>query len=238
METDTHDHNPDYIHHKEGGIMQYLREIVFGVQDGMVSTLGAITGIAIGSQDTGTVVLAGVAIIAVESVSMAIGSYVSSHSEEKLKQRVISEEKEEIRDYPEYEREEMEALFKRDGWPDEFAKQMADHTSGNHQLLLKEMTYRELGINPHADKGSIGNGVAMFFAYAIGGLIPLTPYFVAPVQSALPISIAAGLVGLFVLGVVVARYTAQAWVHSGARLLLLGGVALAVGFVVGSVLGV
>ena len=73
--------NPAYIHHKESGFVATIKETVFGVEDGMVSTLGALTGIAAATQDPGMVLLAGFVVIAVESISMGVGSYVSSKSE-------------------------------------------------------------------------------------------------------------------------------------------------------------
>lgn len=234
MQRDHHDLNPHYIHHRENAFAKHIREIVFGVQDGMVSTLGAITGIAIGSGSTGTVILAGVAIIAVESVSMAIGSYVSSHSEEKLSERILEEEREEIAECPECEESEAQELFVRDGWPENLAVQMATAASKNHKLMLREMAYRELGVNPHKEQHSVKNGIAMFFAYIVGGLVPLAPYFFLPISNAMVISIPLALLGLFILGVIVARHTGQKWYTSGARLFIFGSIALAVGFLVGT----
>ena len=67
-----HHFNKDFIHHKKSNFASVLKEIVFGVEDGMVSTLGSITGIAVGSGNHSTVLLAGSVIIAVESISMGI----------------------------------------------------------------------------------------------------------------------------------------------------------------------
>lgn len=238
MQVQDHHNNPNYLHHHASGFLTNIREIVFGVQDGMVSTLGAVTGVAIGSASTPTVILAGLAIIAVESVSMAIGSYISSHSEGKLSERVIEEEREEIQDCPECEAIEAKELFMRDGWPEALAEQMAQAAEKDQKLMLREMAYRELGVNPHQKDGSIRDGVVMFFAYIVGGLVPLTPYFFLPIEQAMPISIPVALIGLFILGVIVARYTAQSWVRSGVRLLVFGSIALAVGYAVGILFGV
>ena len=70
----THEKNPNFLHHHpRSPISNALREVVFGVEDGMVSTLGALTGIAIGTQNHFAVVLSGFVIVAVESLSMGIG---------------------------------------------------------------------------------------------------------------------------------------------------------------------
>ena len=229
----------DYLHHKQSGIVDNIREIVFGVQDGMVSTLGAVTGVAVGTGNIPTIILAGVAIIAVESVSMAIGSYVSSDSEEKLSRRFLDEERQEINACIECEAMEAKDLFVRDGWPEALASDMAKAAEKNPKLMLKEMAYRELGINPHREHGgSIRNGITMFFAYIVGGSVPLAPYFFLPASVAMPISMPVTLVGLFILGVFVAKYTAQHWFRAGIKLLIFGGIALAVGYLVGTTLGI
>lgn len=234
MNGEQHTDTPHYLHHQKNVFSENIREIVFGVQDGMVSTLGAITGIALGSGSTGTVILAGIAIIAVESVSMAIGSYVSSHSEGKRTERVIDEEREEIAACIECEQTEAKDLFVRDGWPEALAMQMAEAAAREPRLMLREMTYRELGVNPHGKNTSVQNGFAMFTAYVFGGSIPLVPYFLLPIPLAMPLSIPATLAGLFLLGTAISRYTAEKWYASGTRLFLFGGIALAIGFLVGT----
>lgn len=211
-----------------------VREIVFGMEDGMVSTLGSITGIAIGSQDHYIVILAGCVIISVESISMGIGSYLSNRSEQDIDDARVHDEKKQIADRPEYEEEEMKAFFVRDGWPQELSAQMASAAATNPELMLTEMKYRELGIT-HMQQAvnPVHNAAAMFFAYIVGGLIPLFAYFILPVSYAMPISIVITLFGLFVLGGATTRFTKQSIWKAGLRMLVLGGLALAVGLLVG-----
>lgn len=69
-----------------------MREIVFGLEDSFVSTLGAVTGIAAGVQDTHIVILSGLVIVSVEAVSMSAGSYLSNKSATEAEQEVLHEE--------------------------------------------------------------------------------------------------------------------------------------------------
>lgn len=226
--------NPQFLHHEPHAKVANVREVVFGLEDGMVSTLGALTGIAVGSGDAAAVILAGVAIIAVESVSMGIGSYISNESEEKISERMIAEEKEEIAEHPRYEKKEMYELFVADGWPPELATRMTEAAAADKGLMLREMAYRELKVSPERPPRPSVSGVAMFFAYMAGGVVPLAPYFFAPLGGALLVSIPATLAGLFGLGVFVSRYTKEGWLKAGGHFLLFGGVALLVGFLVGT----
>ncbi len=222
-----------YNHQKNGSIGSTIREVVFGVEDGMVSTLGTITGIAIGSQDHFTVILAGLVIVSVESISMGVGSYLANRSERDVNQRRITEEKEEIHKYPEEEKDELENMFIRDGWSNKLAKDMSSEASQNNELMLIEMSYRELGISQLSSSKPIKNAVFMYFSYIIGGLLPLSAYFFLTVSQAMPVSIVVTLAGLFILGVATTKYTKASRFKSGMRILALGSIALIVGFAVG-----
>ncbi|MBL7045867.1 MAG: VIT1/CCC1 transporter family protein [Parcubacteria group bacterium] len=231
-----HRYNPKYIHHKGRGVVGNISQVVFGLQDGMVSTLGAITGVAIGSGEHYIVLLAGVAIISVESVSMGVGEYISSRSEKKVMERILAEEREEIKKYPEEEHSELEDLFVRDGWPKELSKTMANTARENPELMLAEMAYRELNIASSELEHPVRNGAFMFFAYIGGGLIPLLAYFFLPISNAILISVPMTLVALFVLGAGLTKYTKQSWLKNGLHMFVFGGAALAIGLVVGVVM--
>lgn len=230
-------HNPAFIHHQQSPVMGVLSEVIFGIEDGMVSTLGSITGIAIGSNSHTTVVLAGVVIIAVESISMGIGSYLSNRSQEEVDERKIQEETEEISQYPHEERQELHHMYVRDGWSEKLASQMVNEASKNKQLMLREMMMRELKIAGDHESISVKGGLFMFVAYIVGGLIPLISYLVLPVREAMPLSIIITLIGLFVLGVSTTRFTKQPVVKSGLRVLVMGGIALIAGLAAGAWIG-
>lgn len=234
---DHHNYNPQFIHHSSTPFDGVVREFVFGMEDGMVSTLGALTGIAIGSNQQQTVILAGCVIIAVESISMGIGSYLSNRSEKEVESRKLQEEKSEIEQYPKEEHDELIALYRRDGWPEKLAGDMAHYVSQHPNLMLKEMAYRELGIQPSLTPSSVKGALMMFASYVVGGLIPLTAYILQPIHVAIPISVLFTLTGLFALGAFTTAFTKQPFLKSGLRMLLIGGVALVVGLVVGSVVG-
>ncbi|MFA6520427.1 MAG: VIT1/CCC1 transporter family protein [Candidatus Paceibacterota bacterium] len=229
--------NKNYIHHQKSSIANVLKEVVFGIEDGMVSTLGSITGIAIGSNNHSIVILAGIVIISVESISMGIGSYLSNISHEEMNKRKIEEEKEELRDFPEEEKEELYQMYLVNGWPKDLAREMSEAASKNETLILQEMTMHELNIPGDQESISIKGGVFMFFSYILGGVIPLLPYFILSTKDAIATSIVITLIGLFALGMGTAKFTKQPLLKASFRVLILGGIALAVGLVAGILLG-
>src|SRR3989344_561175 len=229
--------NKDYIHHQKSTLSNVLKEVVFGAEDGMVSTLGSITGIAIGSNNHSTVILAGVVIVAVESISMGIGSYLSNRSQEEVEERKIKEEKEELEKFPREEKEELLAIYLEEGWSEKLALEMSEEVSKNHNLMLKEMKIHELKIADGEDTVSVKGAISMFFAYILGGIIPLFAYFILPINNAIPFSITITLIGLFVLGMSTTKFTKQPLIKLGFKVLIMGGIALSAGLVAGVLLG-
>lgn len=228
-------HRKDFIHHQESKFSKGIREIVFGAEDGMVSTLGALTGIAIGTSDYFTIILAGLVIVAVESTGMSVGSFLSNKSVKEVNQRKLDEEREEIKKFPAEEKRELVGLFKIDGWPDELANQMAEAASQDSELMLKEMAYRELNITPDKQDNPLTNTLFMFFSYVFGGMIPVLPYFFMPISSALIVSIIITMAGLFGLGVLITKFTKRNWVKAGLEMLVLAGIAASIGYVIGRI---
>ena len=228
----------DFIHHQTSKISGSLREVVFGAEDGMVSTLGALTGIAIGTSSQFTVILAGVVIVAVESTGMSIGSYLSNKSVQKADDRKLLEEREEILNHPEAEKAELSELLVRDGWSPDLAQQMSEYAATDSELMLKEMAYRELDVTPNKNETPYTDAAFMFGTYIAGGIIPVLPYFFLPMSTAIVFSIVITLIGLFGLGALTAKFTKENWIKSGLQMLVLASLAAAIGYVIGRIANV
>lgn len=227
---------PDFIHHQPMPRVSLIREVIFGIEDGMVSTMGALTGIAVGSSNRFVVILSGLVLVAVEAVSMAVGSYLSSKSERAIDERKLHEERLELKQYPREEEKELVAMYVKDGWPEPLAVEMANAASKNKDLFLQEMAYRELKIIPEHNQAALPlqNGVAMGIAYIIGGAFPLLPYFFTlAVTAVIPYSIGATLVGLFAMGAYTTKYSRRQWWKAGLEMLALASAAAVIGYLVG-----
>jgi len=203
------------------------------MEDGMVSTLGALTGMAAGTMDQGTIIMAGIVVITVESISMGVGSYLSNQSILDLNQSRIKEEKKSIKNKLPEEKKELWQMLVEDGWPADLAEQMVMVAAKNKKLLFNEMLCRELGLKFFDSRNYKYSAWGMFIAYIVGGLVPLAAYFFFDWQRAFWISIGLTLFGLFLLGGVVAQYTKIRWYKNGMRMLLFGGLAMVCGLAAG-----
>jgi len=218
-------------------IRSTLRDAVFGTQDGLISTLGALTGIAEGTQSRDAVVIAGLVIIAVESLSMAAGSYLSSKSQREYLERLLREEEEAIRKNPEAERREIWQMYRARGYTDDEIAIIAKRLLGDPHLLLEDMAHKELGICPATLEQPLRNAIVMGLAYLIGGLIPVVPYVALPIHTAMLVSITGTLLALFVFGGLKGRLVKQVWWRSGLEMLAVAGLAALAGYVIGHVAG-
>ena len=212
-----------------------IRDAVFGTQDGLISTLGALTGIAAGTQSGEAVMIAGFVIIAVESLSMAAGSYLSSKSQREYLERILREEEEEIKNDPEKERQEIWEMYRSRGYADGEIEIIARRLLSNPKLLLEDMAHKELGISPSTLEEPLGNALVMGTAYVVGGMVPVLPYLVLPLAAAMPISITGTLLALFLFGGLKGRIVKQVWWQSGFEMLSVAGVAAFAGYLIGRV---
>ena len=220
-------------HGVSGAVRTKLRDAVFGTQDGLISTLGALTGIAAGTQNRDAVVVAGFVIIVVESLSMAAGSYLSSKSQRQYLERLLREEEEEIARDPEGERQEIWEMYRLRGYADAEIEIIAKRLMSNPKLLLEDMAHKELGISPETLEEPLGNALVMGTTYVLGGLVPVLPYLSLPIATAIPVSISGTLLALFLFGGLKGRIVKQVWWRSGLEMLSVAGVAALAGFAIG-----
>lgn len=214
-----------------------IRDAVFGTQDGLISTLGALTGIAVGTQDGRVVVLAGLVIIVVESLSMAAGSYLSSKSHREYLERLLREEHESILKNPEEERKELRQMYRARGYKEGEINLIEKRLFSNKLLLLEDMAHKELGITPQSFEEPVGNALVMGAAYVAGGLVPILPYWLLPVGAATPVSVVGALGSLFALGAVKGRLVRRSGWRSGVEMLAVAGMAAAAGYLIGRLAG-
>jgi predicted membrane protein (TIGR00267 family) len=214
-----------------------LRDAVFGIQDGLVSTLGALTGIAVGTQNRNAVAIAGLVIITVESLSMAAGSYLSSKSQKQLLERMLKDEEESIEKDPQGEKKEIWEMYRARHYTDKEIAMIEKRLFSDKKLLLEDMAHKELGICPRTLEEPGANAVVMGVSYVVGGMIPMVPYLIFSLPTALPVSVLVTVGTLFVFGGLKGMLVKQPWWRSGLEMLFVAGLAGAAGYFIGRLAG-
>jgi VIT1/CCC1 family predicted Fe2+/Mn2+ transporter len=215
-----------------------LRAAVFGVNDGLVSNASLILGVAGASSDARLVLLSGVAGLAAGAFAMAAGEYVSVRSQRELFEYQISLERDELKQYPEAEAQELALIYAAKGLPQRQATRLAKQIVADPEQALDTLAREELGLNP-AELGSpVGAAASSLLSFAAGAAVPLVPFLVWSGTRALYTSIGVTCVALFAIGATLSLFTGRSAWLSGGRMLVLGAVAGAVTFGVGRLFGV
>ncbi len=214
-----------------------LRAAVFGVNDGLISNTSLIMGVAGASGEPKIVLLAGVAGLLAGAFSMAAGEYISVRSQRELYEYQIALERDELEEYPEEEAEELALIYNARGIPLEQARQMGRDILKDPEHALDTLSREELGINPSDIGSPWGAALSSFSAFSIGGLVPLLPFLLSMGEHSVLVAAILAACALFVVGALLSLFTGRKAWQSGLRMLLIGGAAGGITYLVGSLLG-
>jgi VIT1/CCC1 family predicted Fe2+/Mn2+ transporter len=223
-------------HHRniQGGA---ARAAVFGLNDGLVSNVAIVLGMAGANAGAGVVRLAGLAGLVGGAFSMASGEYGSMKAQAELLEAELEMERVEIRRRPENERRELAAIYRSRGIEAGVADELATQMHRDPDLALETHAREELGIDPNELGSPVKAAASSFAAFALGALVPLTPWFVGSGDAATLASAIAGAVTAVVVGLVLSRFTGRSPVRTAARYFVLAALAAGVTFLIGNAVG-
>jgi VIT1/CCC1 family predicted Fe2+/Mn2+ transporter len=224
-------------HRSVGG--NALRAAVLGSNDGLVSNMSLVMGVAGAAVSNNTILLTGIAGLLAGAISMALGEWLSVQSSRELNQRQIDLETEELEVSPAEEKKELVLLYQAKGMNIEEAKKLAEKAFENPQTAIDAIITEELGIDKEELGGSAWEAaIASFVLFSIGAIIPLYPFMFLDGNNAILLSVASSVVGLFGIGAAITLLTGRSIIFSGLRQVSFGLVAAAVTYGIGSLIGV
>jgi VIT1/CCC1 family predicted Fe2+/Mn2+ transporter/rubrerythrin len=215
-----------------------LRAAIFGVNDGLVSNLALVMGVTGGTGERRFILLAGVAGLLAGAFSMGAGEYISVASQRELFQRELALEAEEIEAMPDEEANELALIYRAKGVGREEAEAMAARIMRDRTTALDTMAREELGLNPDELGSPWGVAASSFVSFAAGAVVPVLPWLVASGAAGLTASLVLSALALFLVGAGISLLTGRPLLQSGARQLLVGGLAAAATFGIGRLIGV
>ncbi len=225
-------------HTQEQG--RYVKSIVYGGLDGIITTFAVVSGVAGATLSIGVVLILGFANLVADGLSMAIGDFLSTRAENEYNQAERRREEWEVDNYPDGEKRELVEIYTEKGLPEADATQVVDILSGHKQAWVDIMMVEELGIVEESES-PWGNAVATFFSFGIFGFVPLLAYVVGRVVPAFeaamfPAAIVLTGITLFALGALKVKFTQRNWFLSGLQMLVVGGVAAFAAYGIGAAL--
>ncbi len=214
----------------------WLRPAVFGAMDGLVSNFALIAGVVGGTKgDSQVVVLTGLAGLAAGAFSMAAGEYTSVASQAEYTAKEIEIERLEIIAKPRAEQAELAQMYVDRGIDRHLAEQIAEQVHADPQLAVEVHAREELGVDPDNLPSPNVAAVSSFLSFAVGAALPVVPYLLG--ANALWPALIISLTALFGCGAIVSRVTTRTWWYGGIRQMVLGGLAAALTYFIGDLVG-
>ena len=210
-----------------------IREVVFGAQDGLLSTVALVTSVAATGAETVIVLVAGLATALAGMISMGTGSYLGSKAARDVQRAEVEREAREIEEHPAEELAELVVLYQMEGMTRERAERVAEEVAANRGLWLRTMVEKELGISVDVATSPLKDGLTMGVAFIVAAMVPIVPYFVLARSVAVPVSVVGALLGLFALGAGKGRLVNRSPVMQGLEVLGIGTAAAALAFALG-----
>ena len=238
-------HAPEWIaeaaKEEHGGAgSQYIGDLVYGGLDGIITTFAVVSGVAGAQLGTPVILILGLANLFADGFSMATGAYLSSRSEQEYYEREWLREAWEVEHFPDGERLELVEIYRGQGYSEADAQNLVEIQSRDPQHWVKAMMVNELGLLPDERKPLL-SGLATLLAFVLAGSITLLIYLfglfapIAP-EVAFPVSIALSGLALFGLGAAKVIITRMNAFRSGLEMLIVGGLAASVAYIVGVLL--
>lgn len=216
-----------------------LRAAVLGANDGLVSNLSLVMGVAGAAFSERTVLLTGLAGLVAGACSMAMGEWLSVQNARELYAKEIAAEADELEQVPDEEKEELALIYRAKGLSEAQAHSTARQVMSNRQTALDTLAREELGIDPDALGGSPwAAALASFGVFIVGAIVPVAPFFFVGGFMGVAASAAGSALALFAIGIATTLFTGRGAWFAGLRQVAVGLAAAAVTYGMGSLLGV
>lgn len=223
-------------HRSMGG--NALRAAILGANDGLVSNLSLVLGVAGAALGSHAILITGLAGLLAGACSMAMGEWLSVTSARESYQSQIATEVTELEQVPDEEQEELTLIYQAKGIPEAQAATLAKQLIANRATALDTMVREELGIDPGELGGSAWTAAASsFILFSIGAIFPVAPFVLLANSAAILASIVLSGVALVLIGVTTTLFTRRSAAFLGIRQLLVGFAAAGITFVIGHLIG-
>jgi vacuolar iron transporter family protein len=210
---------------------EVVRDIVIGMSDGLTVPFALAAGLSGAVDSTTVVITAGLAEIAAGSIAMGLGGYLAAKTDAEHYATERATEVQETVEIPEKEEEEVAAVFRSYGLPEETVATVVKAISSDQNRWVDFMMKFELGLEKPDPKRARRSAWTIAGSYVAGGAIPLAPYFfIRSIHFALMVSVIVTLLALLVFGYIKGRFTVKKPIRSAWQTVVVGGLAASAAF--------
>lgn len=223
---------------EQSPLRNYVRDLILGLNDGIVSVYALVAGIAGAAFQAKAVAIAGLAAAVAGALSMGLGEYLSTKSQREYYAMEERRERQHIKEYPELEHAELRQMLQERAYPPELAAKMMQHLSSDEDRFVEFMMREEFGVGKESDRSPWAAMGLITAAFLAGAVLPVAPFFAAWLLpslagTGLALASALSIAGLFVAGALKGRISGLSPYRSGFEMAAFGAVAAVVTFGVG-----
>jgi len=200
----------------------WIGDAIYGVNDGLGAVFGIVSGMAGYTGGSQVVLAAGLAGTLASALSMGAGAYLASKSEREVYESEVSRERAEIEEDPHEELLELELFYQLKGFSPEEARAMAERIQKEPKQFLRTLVHEELGLSEETFPNPLRSTVSASISTAIGGFIPIIPFFFAVGMPAVIASFIISTIAHFIVGASKALITTRSWWASGLEMTVVG----------------
>jgi VIT1/CCC1 family predicted Fe2+/Mn2+ transporter/rubrerythrin len=224
-----------------GGGIESIRNVIYGVNDGLTATLGVLAGVGGATVNPRVILIGGLSAMMASAVSMAGGAYLSSKSQREVYEGQLAREAAEIEAMPDLERAELVKIYRSKGLTPDEAKTIVGRITSDKKVWLETQAREELGLDVAQFENPVREGVVAGVSTLVGGVIPVVGYLGGRALvgatfsglAALTISFVLCAVFLFLIGSARSFFTGKGGVRSGVEMLSVGTAVAAITYLVG-----
>ena len=200
----------------------WIGDAIYGVNDGLGAVFGIVSGMAGYTGGSEVVLAAGLAGTLASALSMGAGAYLSSKSQREVYESEVAREQTEINEDPHEELVELELFYQLKGFSPEEARSMAERLQKDPKQFLRTLVHEELGLDEATFPNPWRSMVSASVSTAIGGFIPIIPFFFTVGMPAVIASFVISTLAHFVVGASKSLVTTRSWWASGTEMTLVG----------------
>lgn len=224
--------------HEQPAFRNYVRDLILGFNDGVVSVYAICAGVAGAAFSTGAIAVAGVAALVAGALSMGIGEYISTKSQAQYYDSEAQRERVHIKEYRSLEVQELRQMLREKGYPAELVEPLAQHVAANDDRFVDFMMREEFGVGKESGRSPVSAMLLVMAAFVLGAALPVLPFILLPGDQALTLATAFSVGGLFAAGATKGWVSGLPTLRSGFEMALLGSLAAVITYAIGRAVGI
>jgi len=213
----------------------WISGAIYGANDGLAAVFGIVAGVSGATGGSSFVLTAGLSGAVASGLSMATGAFLASRSEAEVVAANVAQERREIEEHPEEEREELSLFYQLKGLDEAFANQLAQKLSEDPEAMLKVLATEELG-GSEAGGDPVQSAIAAGISTFLGAMVPVIPFFFLRGNVAVLVAATVSLIAHFLVGAAKSLFTLRTWWAAGLEMTAAGVIVGGATYVLGLVL--